>query len=208
MQTSHPAAPDPGPLGRIRAGLWTWRAAIVAVVLALSLALTPRETERYGDTLEYVLPSLGAVCAVAGGGLVDYAIRYGALRLTVEGIKRGAGDASWNQRPRGGLKGMPSSHTASSVFGASSLAHDCIGHAPVLRLAVILSAGLAGGTRIDVGAHSVWQVLAGAILALVFERGGRAVLRRLWPRAGTGRPAARRLGPEGAKEPIPGDAKT
>ncbi len=184
MQTSHPAGPAAGPAGRLRALLWAWRAAIVALVLALSLALTPHETERYGDTLEYVLPTLGAVCAAAGGGLVDYALRYGALRLTVEGIKRGSGDAWWNVRPRGGLKGMPSSHTASSVFGASSLVHDCIGHAPVLRLAVILSAGLAGGTRIDVGAHSVWQVLAGAILALLFERGGRAVLRRLWSRIG------------------------
>lgn len=157
-----------------RRGMVTLRPAIVELFLGLCLLLTERGAERYGDTLQIALPAAAFGCAVAGGGGLDYVQRYGGMWLTLHGLKNGLGEAEINQRPSGGHRGFPSGHTASAVFGASSLANACVQNAPALKLAVTVGAAFVPASRIEAGAHDIWQALAGALLALMWERGFRS----------------------------------
>lgn len=156
-------------------GRFVGRKAMLAAFLVLTLVATRPDAESYGTTLQVTLPLAGLGCAAASGSLPSYLLRYGGLWVSVKASKRGLGDAEINRRPSGGYRGFPSGHTASAVFGASSLVHACLEHAPLLKTAIVLGAGFSGASRIEAGRHTIWQVLAGAILALAFERGLRRI---------------------------------
>lgn len=155
-------------------------ACLVMVFLTLTLIFTPKAPVRFGDTLQVVLPLAGFGCAVASGNWSGYFGRFAALWVTVHASKRGLGMARIAQRPNGHYRGMPSGHTAAATFGASALVHSCLQNAPVLKTIVVLGAAYTAGSRIEADKHDIWQVLAGALLAIAFERGlRRSVFRRL-----------------------------
>ncbi len=147
-----------------------WRNALVALSLALTVLFTGVSPERYGDNLQIALPLTGLACALATGGAVEYAGRFTGMWLTVRASKELAGDAAFNRRPNDKRHGFPSGHTSAAAFGASSLVHSCIERAPLLKAAVVVAAGFVGGSRISTEQHNIWQVLAGAVIAVVFER--------------------------------------
>lgn len=149
------------------------RSVVIGLFLAVTLVFTRGIPERIGDTLQVTLPLAGFGCAVATGNISGYFTRYATMWATVHTAKRSLGGTKLNQRPRGGGKGFPSGHTASAVFGASSLVHACLSNAPVLKTIVVVGAAYTGSSRIEAGKHNIWQVLAGALLALAFERGFR-----------------------------------
>lgn len=146
------------------------RAVAIPAALAFVLAVTPPVAERYGDRLQIALPVLALTCSALTGEAPEFALRYGVMFLTVHGTKRALGDAAVNKRPHGGSEGMPSAHTSTAVLGASALVHDCLKGSPVAQGTVLLAAGFTGASRIEVGAHSIWQVLVGAIWGWVCDR--------------------------------------
>ncbi|MBW6506501.1 MAG: phosphatase PAP2 family protein [Rhodobacteraceae bacterium] len=168
------------------------RVAIIMVALALVVAATPRSVERYGDNLQIALPILAIGCSALNGEVGQYLGRYVVMFVGLHGTKIALGDAEINHRPNGGLKGFPSGHTATAAFGASALVQSCITGNPVAKTVVILAAAFTGASRIEAGAHNIWQVLAGAIWGIFcdrFLRPGsrwrspvRRALARLWRR--------------------------
>ena len=152
----------------------------MVVFLALAFVLKPKEPVKLGDTLQVALPLAGFGCAIASGSWSGYFGRFAALWVTVHVSKKGLGKASISRRPSGRYRGMPSGDTAAATFGASALVHSCLQNAPILKTMVVLGAAYTAGSRIEAGKHDIWQVLAGALLAISFERGLRQpVLRRL-----------------------------
>jgi membrane-associated phospholipid phosphatase len=161
------------------------RAQAVLAVLALVTLITPREVEKYGDNYQVALPLLALGCQIANGQGLAYFGRYAVHFVGLHATKRGLGDAEIAERPRGGLEGFPSGHTSTAVFGAASLVQSCVTGSPIAQSAVILAAGFTGASRIESGAHDIWQVLAGAIWGLIcamaFRQGSpsRAAAKRI-----------------------------
>jgi membrane-associated phospholipid phosphatase len=153
-----------------------WRSGLIAAFLILALALTDREAESYGDTLQVALPLAALGCSVVNGSAIEYAARYASMWLSVRLTKLTL-DGRIAQRPNGGGEGFPSGHTSSATFGASALVFSCLGDAPLLKTAVVFAAAFTGASRIEVRAHDIWQVLVGGIWGLFFER----LLRRPGP---------------------------
>ncbi len=155
-----------------------WRRGIVLAVLLLSAALSGPDPERIGDRLQIALPVLGLGCAALTGGAGEYLLRFAAMEGVLHASKRGLGEAAINRRPNGGTGGFPSGHTAAATFGAATLARECLQASPLAQGAVILAAAFTGASRIETGAHDIWQVLAGAVLgwagAGLFRRRCRA----------------------------------
>lgn len=139
----------------------------ILAALALVALMSPRDVERYGDNYQIALPLLALGCQIANGQGLAYLGRYAVMFVGLHGTKRGLGDAELAQRPRGGLQGFPSGHTATATFGAASLVQSCVTGAPIAQSAVILAAGFTGASRIESGAHDIWQVMAGAIWGMV-----------------------------------------
>ncbi|TNB48481.1 phosphatase PAP2 family protein [Martelella lutilitoris] len=159
--------------------LLQYRNILVVAVLALALCLSQKTVESYGDNLQIALPVAAFGCRIATGGGGDYAARFVAMLGTVHLTKWGLGDAPINIRPSGSLHGFPSGHMAAASFGASSLVNTCIQRSPVVKTIVILAAFFVGGSRIESDSHNLWQVLAGALWALLFERSVRTTAGRL-----------------------------
>jgi membrane-associated phospholipid phosphatase len=153
-----------------------WRGGLIAVFLILSLVATERRAEPYGDMLQVVLPLAALGCSVVNGGALEYTGRYVAMWLTVRLSKLTLG-GPLVERPHGGGEGFPSAHTSSAAFGASALVFSCLGEAPALKTAIVFGAAFAGASRIEVRAHDIWQVLAGGVWGVLFER----LLRRPGP---------------------------
>lgn len=164
------------------------REPMIAGFLGVSLLLTPVDAERYGDTLQYALPLAGLGCAVVSGNTASYVTRFSTMWITVHGTKQVFKDTEISRRPRGGGRGFPSGHTAAATFGASSLVNACLDNAPVLKTAAVLGAAFTGASRVEAEKHNIWQVLAGAVWAILFERAfrrgsrSRAALTRLFRR--------------------------
>jgi membrane-associated phospholipid phosphatase len=152
-----------------------FRNLIIIACLGVVILVTPPNAEKYGDRLQIALPLLALGCNVATGGAGDYAVRFFSMLFTVHASKNILGDAEINQRPRGGGHGFPSAHTAAATIGASNLVHECIGNSPVTKIAVVLTAAFVGTSRVDAGAHTIWQVLVGAMWALLFDRAFRNI---------------------------------
>lgn len=157
------------------------RAWVVIVVVVLAIAVSWPSNRRAGDRLQYGLPLLGLGCAVLSGGVVEYGVRFAVMEAGVQGSKRLLGDAAVNRRPDGGLEGMPSGHMAPAAFGASALV-ACLSGAPVAQGVAVVAAGFVGGSRIEAGRHTLWQVLAGALWGWAAQavswRGIRRMVRR------------------------------
>ncbi|MBF9030554.1 phosphatase PAP2 family protein [Rhodobacterales bacterium HKCCE3408] len=148
-----------------------WNRGLIAMILLVVVTslVGPRTTEGVGDRLQVVLPLTGLGCAIVAGEGPRYTMRYIALTVTYNLSKHGLGETALNARPNGGFEGFPSGHTSVSAYGAAGIARTCLAANPPAQVAAGMAAGLVGGTRIDVGAHNVWQVLGGAILGWIFQ---------------------------------------
>ncbi len=146
------------------------RALMVVVMLLLVVVFTKPDAERYGDHLQYALPTLAWACEVADGRGKEYFARFLVMEAVLHGSKQGLGDAPINIRPNGGDEGFPSGHTTAAVFGASALVQNCLENRPVAQMLVITAAGYVGASRIEAGKHNIWQVLAGVFLGWFCER--------------------------------------
>ena len=146
---------------------------VLAVIVAVAL-LTGARAERLGDRYQVALPLLGLACAAASGSAPDYVLRYAVLWTGIRASKNALGRSPINLRPHHGDGGMPSGHTASASFGASALVHGCLAASPPARLAAVVAAGFTGASRISAEKHTIWQVLAGVLWALVCERALRS----------------------------------
>lgn len=168
-----------------------WRLRIIAVVLIAVVAVSPQDQhgKGIGSNIQIALPLLAWGCEAMNGHGPEYFARFVVMFVGLHGTKQGLGDAKINQRPNGGLQGFPSGHTATAVFGASSLAQSCLVGHPIAQGAVILAAAFTGTSRVASGWHDIWQTLAGALwgwcAASAFRGNGR-VRRRIagWLRRG------------------------
>ncbi len=143
---------------------------LVLGALAATLLLTEPSTRRYGDNLQIILPVLAWGCAATSGNGRDFALRFASMFTVAHASKSLLGDMELNQRPSGGGHGFPSAHTGAAALGASSLVHDCLKGSAGAQAVVVLAAGFVGASRIEVGAHDIWQVTAGAILGWAADR--------------------------------------
>lgn len=128
--------------------------------------------ETAGDVLKYALPGAAAVCAWKQERLASYATGFGIMALSVEGLKRGLGDAGINERPNGGSEGFPSGHTAAAASGAADLSLNCAPGNPWVAAGTGAATVLVGASRLDADEHDLVQVLAGAALGF-FSTGFR-----------------------------------
>ncbi|MTH62774.1 phosphatase PAP2 family protein [Paracoccus shanxieyensis] len=142
---------------------------IMAVLVGL-LVLTGPKAEKLGDRFQVALPLLAWGCQAVNGHGAEYALRYAVMFIGLHATKQGLGDAPINQRPNGGDAGMPSGHTATAAFGASALLQECAMTSTPVRIAVIIAAGFTGASRMDAGAHTIWQVLFGVFWGLACDR--------------------------------------
>ncbi|NOX73140.1 MAG: phosphatase PAP2 family protein [Alphaproteobacteria bacterium] len=156
----------------------TWKIRIILVVLVLSFAFSEKQIERLGDTYQYALPLLALGCSLSNGEAVDFLGRYLVQLALVHGPKNLLGETDINARPRGGYKGMPSGHTATAVFGASNLVNQCIRKNVLVQIVVIAAAVFVGGSRVQSGAHNIWQVLIGAFVGWGSDRAFRRAISR------------------------------
>ena len=163
---------------------------VVLVLLAAALVATERRAVRYGDNLQLALPLIAWGCAATSGGGRELFVRFAVLMGVTHGTKAALGDAPLNIRPNGRGDGFPSGHTAAAAFGASALVHQCIASSPVGQALVVIAAGFVGASRIEAGKHTIWQVLAGALLGWGMER----VLRAQTPARARLRAFAQRTG--------------
>jgi len=147
---------------------------IVVVVLVVTVAFTERRAERYGDNLQIALPLLAAGCAHLNGQGGEFWLRYVVGFSVTHGFKRGLGDIELNTRPHGGPHGFPSGHSAAAAFGATWLIQNCIMNNILVKTGVIVAAGFVGGSRIEAGAHDVWQVLVGWMFGIGYAMAFRA----------------------------------
>lgn len=155
---------------------------LIIGALALTLLVTPKQAERLGDAYQIALPVIGLGCSLVNGQAADYAIRYVVQWSVVQGSKNLLGEAEINRRPNGNWRGMPSGHTATAVFGASYLVNECIKANPWVKGVVLLSAGFVGASRIEAGAHDIWQVMIGALIGWLGDRAFRRRSVREWLR--------------------------
>lgn len=170
---------------------------MLGVVLAAFL-LSDRSIEKIGDNVQIALPLAGLACATASGQGVQYVGRFILLASIYTSSKRGLGEVAINERPNGGYAGFPSGHMSATSFSAAWLVNTCLSENRLAQGAAVLAAGFVGGTRIEAGAHSAWQVLSGAILGWMiqylalgwFDRG----FRRVWGWIGRMAGAATRHG--------------
>ncbi len=147
--------------------------AVAHVVIGLLIAvivISPPSSRIYGDRLQVALPMLAWGCSVLNNSGRELVVRFAATMGVVHASKAALGDAPINQRPSGRLAGFPSGHTTAAAFGASSLVHACLKGHPAAKTVVVVAAAFVGGSRIDAGAHNIWQVLAGWLLGWAGER--------------------------------------
>lgn len=159
-------------LGRVLRGIG--RAQLVLAALALAVLICEPTARRYGDRIQVALPLIAWGCAALNRSGPEFFVRFVGMMTILHGTKQALGEAPVNRRPSGGTAGFPSGHTAAAAFGASALAHDCIAAGPGAKAVVVIAAAYVGGSRIDAGAHNIWQVLAGGLLGWGADR----VLRR------------------------------
>lgn len=153
------------------------RVQVIIALLAGVVVVTEPRADRYGDNLQIALPLLALLCEANANRGAEFLLRYGVMFTAAHASKRALGDADINQRPNGGGHGFPSAHTSTAVLGASALVHGCLRANPIAQAVVLVGAGFVGSSRIEAGAHDIWQVLAGALLGLTCDR----ALRRQTP---------------------------
>lgn len=149
-----------------------WRIRAILLVLVAVIALSPKDPDGkgIGSNLQIALPLLAWGCEAMNGSGPEYLLRYAVMFGVLHGTKIGLGEAAINARPNGGYGGMPSGHTATAVFGASSLVQTCLVGHPAAQGAVLIAAAFSGTSRVASGWHDIWQVLAGAFLGWGADR--------------------------------------
>ncbi len=162
----------------IRSFIQANRNVLVIIILCITVAFSGTKSEKIGDNLQIALPVMALVCSAVNGEAGSLLLRYIGVEMVLKSSKHGLGDAAINIRPNGGTMGFPSRHTAAAAFGASSLVHSCITANPWVKGVVIISGGFVGASRIEAGAHFLFQVLAGALLGWLGER-SHVLFRRL-----------------------------
>ncbi|EBA02604.1 Phosphoesterase, PA-phosphatase related protein [Rhodobacterales bacterium HTCC2150] len=145
----------------------------IILILILTVLVSEKRAERYGDNFQIVLPLMALGCNVVNGSAGEYFVRYLGMFFTTHGFKRGLGEIPLNTRPNGKTHGFPSGHTSTAVFGASSLVSDCITSSPIVKGVVIVTAGFVGASRIESENHNIWQVLAGVLVGWFWDRAAR-----------------------------------
>lgn len=150
-----------------RATLFAFLAFCVLVV-----SVSGRKAEHIGDKVQIALPLLGLGCAFVEGRGLQYFGRYLLLEAAIKTPKFALGDLPINQRPNGDARGFPSGHTAAAAFGATALVQTCLKSSHGAQAAAILAAGFTGASRMDAGKHTIWQVLAGAVLGWAVQVAG------------------------------------
>lgn len=146
---------------------------VLAVIVGIALLVGP-PAERLGDRYQAALPLLGLGCAIATGSGAEYSVRYAVMWAGIRTGKNTLGRRHIAVRPNGGDGGMPSGHTASASFGAAGMVRSCLAGSPVGQAAAIVAAGFTGASRIQARAHTIWQVLAGVLWALLCDMALRA----------------------------------
>ncbi len=159
-----------------------WKIRGILLALLLTFALSEKHIEKLGDSYQIALPIIALGCSVTNRQAFDFALRYVAQWGVVQSSKQILGTTPINQRPNGNYRGMPSGHTATAVFGASNIVHQCIHKNPAARAVVLLTAGFVGASRIDAEAHNIWQVLAGALVGWLGDRAFRRISPLSWAR--------------------------
>lgn len=162
----------------IRSFIQINRNILIIVVLCMAVAFSGSKSEKIGDNLQVVLPVMALVCSAVNGEAGSLLLRYIGVEVVLKSSKFGLGAAAINIRPNGGTKGFPSGHTTVAIFGTSNLLHSCITANPWVKGIVIISGGYVGASRIEAGAHFLFQVLAGALLGWLGER-SHLLFRRL-----------------------------
>lgn len=142
---------------------------VVGALLAIFVLIGPK-ADKLGDHFQVALPLLALGCSIANGDGPEYLLRYTVMFTGLHGTKSALGEAPYNMRPNGSTRGMPSGHTATAVFGASTLLHECAMKSAPARVAVIAAAAFTGASRMDAGAHTIWQVFFGALWGLICDR--------------------------------------
>jgi membrane-associated phospholipid phosphatase len=153
----------------------------ILLVLLLMCVVTGRGTnERVGDSLQVTLPMAALVCTVARGRGPEYLGRFVLLTFGIQTPKHLLGSHNINRRPNGGLKGMPSGHTAAAAFGATGLLQTCLNSSRVGQVAAVLSAGYVAGSRIEAEKHTLWQSVAGGLWGILAQTLTWSGLTRTW----------------------------
>ena len=160
---------------KIASFLMGWRFHIVGVAMILVVVFSPWDEhgKGIGTNMQIALPLLAWGCEAMHGNGAEYFLRFGVMFATLRASKYGLGESSINERPNGGSEGFPSGHTATAVFGASSLAQTCLKAHPVGQGAVLIAAAFTGTSRVTSGWHDIWQTLAGAVLGWGADRAFR-----------------------------------
>lgn len=153
------------------------RVQVIVGLLAGVVVVTEPRADRYGDNLQIALPLLALMCEANANRGAEFVLRYGVMFTAAHGTKRALDEADFNRRPNGGGHGFPSAHTSTAVLGASALVRGCLRSNPLAQAVVLVGAGFVGSSRIEAGAHDIWQVLGGALLGLTCDR----ALRRQTP---------------------------
>lgn len=157
---------------RRRMFLFLMRQFGMSVMLAVFLgcyALSNQSTERIGDNVQIALPLMGLSCALAEGRGLQYFGRFLLMEAVLHGSKAALADAPINMRPNGGDHGFPSGHTTASAFGATALVQGCLATNKAAQAVVVIGAGFVGTSRVEAGAHTIWQVVAGALLGWLVQ---------------------------------------
>lgn len=146
---------------------------IVVITLAVSIMLTEKRAEKYGDMLQIILPVLAGACSFANGNFGDFAARFGVLQLAIHIPKNTLGVIPLNLRPSGNTGGFPSGHASSASFGAIRIVFNCIQGNVFVKSTLILAAAFTGSSRLTAEKHDIWQVFFGWILGFLVGFGRR-----------------------------------
>jgi len=171
-------------MSRISGPIKNW---LVLAALTLTLLISAKSVEKLGDNFQIAMPVIALACAFTNGQVLDFSARYLAQFAIVQGSKFGLGGRTINRRPNGGSHGMPSGHAATAVFGASNLVHQCVSGNIFVKVVVVLSAAFVAGSRIYALAHTLLQVLIGALVGWAIDRAFRRVSPLKWLRRLAGR---------------------
>ena len=136
-------------------------------VLLVAVVLSDRSADKIGDNVQLALPLAGLACAMAEGRGPEYFGRVLLLNTILHSSKTALGDLPINMRPGGSDGGFPSGHTSAAVFGAVTLIQGCLSGSKTAQAVAAISAGFVGAVRVEVKAHTAWQVLAGGVFGWV-----------------------------------------
>lgn len=147
-----------------------------ATLLALGpLGTSPASADpltQFGTAMKYGLPAAAAICAIDQGRFEDFALRAAVQGGVVLALKSWFDGTDLGRRPTGAGRdagrGFPSGHAAAAGFGAGDLAGNCLDDQPEGAALIYGAAGLASYSRVEAGAHTPAQAMAGTLIGVSF----------------------------------------